>query len=238
MATAKYLQLIGLITIIVLSVADGVKHDQNSGEEPSYPFRSDGQRFPWNKMRLPDTILPVHYELLLHPNLTTLNFSASVRIEVSIGMDTNSIILHSKQLDIIKATIALLREGGSTEPESNLRLLEYPSYDQIALLSDGLLYSGNTYLINIDYIGNLSDSYHGFYKGSYKTQDGELRVLASTQFEPTAAHMAFPCFDEPAFKAKFTIKIQRESRHITLSNMPIIIWSKERPSFHTVKSTN
>ncbi|XP_059825420.1 endoplasmic reticulum aminopeptidase 1-like [Hypanus sabinus] len=222
MATAKYLQLIGLITIIVLSVADGVKHDQNSGEEPSYPFRSDGQRFPWNKMRLPDTILPVHYELLLHPNLTTLNFSASVRIEVSIGMDTNSIILHSKQLDIIKATIALLREGGSTEPESNLRLLEYPSYDQIALLSDGLLYSGNTYLINIDYIGNLSDSYHGFYKGSYKTQDGELRVLASTQFEPTAARMAFPCFDEPAFKAKFTIKIQRESRHIALSNMPIV----------------
>ncbi|KAJ8417534.1 hypothetical protein AAFF_G00223770 [Aldrovandia affinis] len=31
--------------------------------------------------------------------------------------------------------------------------------------------------------------------------------------------MAFPCFDEPLFKATFTIKIRRERRHIALSNM-------------------
>lgn len=222
MATAKYLKLIGFITAIGLLVVEALKYDQNNEEEPDFPTTSDGQRFPWNKIRLPDTIAPVHYELLIQPNLTMLNFSASVRIEVSIGMDTNSIVLHSKKLEIIRTTIALLKGNGSIGPESNLHLLEYPIHEQIALLSDGLLYSGNTYMINIDYIGNLSDGYHGFYKGSYKTQNGELRVLASTQFEPTAARMAFPCFDEPAFKAKFTIKIQRESRHIALSNMPII----------------
>lgn len=49
-----------------------------------------------------------------------------------------------------------------------------------------------------------------------------FRVLASTQFEATFARAAFPCFDEPAFKAKFTIRIIREPRHIAVSNMPIV----------------
>ena len=46
------------------------------------------------------------------------------------------------------------------------------------------------------------------------------RMIAVTDFEPTEARMAFPCFDEPLFKANFSIKIRRESRHIALSNMP------------------
>lgn len=49
-----------------------------------------------------------------------------------------------------------------------------------------------------------------------------FRYLATTHFEPTYARMAFPCFDEPQFKAKFKISIYRDRFHIALCNMPVI----------------
>ena len=48
-----------------------------------------------------------------------------------------------------------------------------------------------------------------------------IRYLATTHFEPTDARNAFPCFDEPNMKAKFSVVITRERRHVALGNMPI-----------------
>lgn len=47
------------------------------------------------------------------------------------------------------------------------------------------------------------------------------RYLATTHFEPTYARSAFPCFDEPQFKARFKMSILRDRFHISLFNMPI-----------------
>ena len=48
-----------------------------------------------------------------------------------------------------------------------------------------------------------------------------FRFLATTDFEPTNARRAFPCFDEPAFKANFSMTMVRDKDHISLFNMPL-----------------
>ncbi|XP_055459979.1 endoplasmic reticulum aminopeptidase 1 isoform X1 [Psammomys obesus] len=184
------------------------------------PKASNGAPFPWNNMRLPEYITPIHYDLMIHANLSTLTFLGTAEVEITASQPASTIIMHSHQLQISKAT---LRKGvGETLSEEPLKVLEYPAHEQIALLAPQPLLAGSLYTVIINYAANLSESFHGFYKSTYRTQEGEMRILASTQFEPTAARMAFPCFDEPAFKASFSIKIRREPRHLAISNMPLV----------------
>lgn len=45
--------------------------------------------------------------------------------------------------------------------------------------------------------------------------------MVSTHFEPTDARSAFPCLDEPFFKAKFHVTIIHDKNFTALSNMPL-----------------
>ncbi|XP_023199956.1 endoplasmic reticulum aminopeptidase 1-like [Xiphophorus maculatus] len=186
----------------------------NQDQAKELPVATNGEPFPWDRMRLPVTISPLHYDLTIHPNLTSLDFTGVVRISLDVKEDTSIVILHAKQMHI--SNVVLLAPEG-VRP---LRVLEYPRSHQLALLSESVLTKGRKYEVQLEFAANLSDSFHGFYKGSYRTSSGEVRAIASTQFEATFARGAFPCFDEPAFKANFTIRIIREPRHIAISNMP------------------
>ncbi|XP_053182011.1 endoplasmic reticulum aminopeptidase 2 [Scomber japonicus] len=183
------------------------------------PLGTDNLSFPWSRLRLPRYIIPLHYRLLVHPNLTSLSFTGSVQIQIEVKNNTNWVVLHSKGLQISKATI--LNQNLGLLSEQVLPVLHNPSHEQIGIFSPWVLSSGQKYFLYIEFGAELAEGFYGFYRSTYRTSAGEIRTLASTHFEPTSARTAFPCFDEPNFKANFSIRIRRSPEYISLSNMPI-----------------
>uniref|UniRef100_A0A671VTK6 Aminopeptidase n=1 Tax=Sparus aurata TaxID=8175 RepID=A0A671VTK6_SPAAU len=188
-----------------------------AGEQP--PLAPDNLSFPWSRLRLPRYIIPLHYRLLLHPNITNLSFTGSVQIQIDVQNNTNWVVLHSKGLRISMATI--LDQNLAHLSDKVAVILHNPSHEQIGIFSPRVLSNGQKYFLYIEFEAELAEGFYGFYKSTYRTSTGETRILASTHFEPTSARMAFPCFDEPSFKANFSIRIRRSPEYISLSNMPV-----------------
>uniref|UniRef100_A0A8C8E8F5 Laeverin n=1 Tax=Otus sunia TaxID=257818 RepID=A0A8C8E8F5_9STRI len=66
-------------------------------------------------------------------------------------------------------------------------------------------------------------------------------MLVASQLEPTYARTVYPCFDEPAMKATFNIRIVHDPSYVALSNMPAIDVSEmkdENGSLWTVTTFN
>lgn len=80
--------------------------------------------------------------------------------------------------------------------------------------------AGSKGRLNVDFAGIVNDKMAGFYRSSYQL-DGKQKYMVSTQFEATDARRAFPCWDEPAAKATFTISIKLPENMTALSNMNV-----------------
>lgn len=98
-------------------------------------------------------------------------------------------------------------------------------YDEAAQVTrfdfDGLLAKGSKAKLEIKFTGQLNDKMAGFYRSTYKRADGSKGILATSQMEPTDARRAFPCFDEPLLKAKFTVTLIADKKLTCLSNMDV-----------------
>nr|CAD7453868.1 unnamed protein product [Timema tahoe] len=182
--------------------------------------------------RLPTSISPISYIVYLVPfHPEQFKFTGNVTITVNVTEVTNSVRLHANRLDIgswgITSKVATERpvsvEGAPVTDNSTTADLHF-----LTLNLSRNLTLGQQYDISFNFTGTLEDDMYGFYRSSY-TVDDEVRWIAATQFESTSARRAFPCFDEPAFKAKFQINIARFTNMSAISNMPLLKTSSPDP---------
>ncbi|CAL8248281.1 unnamed protein product [Merluccius merluccius] len=186
------------------------KENSTTPVEPVYPTSTTGEPFPWAELRLPASVRPFHYDLTVNPDLDNMTFTGLTVIHMAVLHKTKCIVLHAAELRVTKATFQA----------ADVTVLEYKPRQQIAIKFAEELKGNQRCVLTLEYSGNLSNTYDGFYNSSYIDKDGHESVLAATQFEPLAARKAFPCFDEPAFKASFQIWVSRKEGYISLSNMP------------------
>lgn len=194
----------------------GVKQTLGHLARQTVSSREEPEEFPWNSIRLPQSVIPVEYNILLHPNLTEFWFLGLMEIKCEVRETTNFVVLHSKDLIITQTTLTTL----PSNEKNDVRIRMKTDADQLFLLMEDIILKDTEILITIAFNGVLNVLGKGFYLSEYSDSNFGSRYLASTQFEPIDARMAFPCFDEPALKAKFSMSIVREKKHISLFNMP------------------
>ncbi|EJD74474.1 peptidase family M1 containing protein [Loa loa] len=184
-------------------------------------------------LRLPTTIYPLHYDLKLQiylPYREGLNFNernfsihADVAIRVICLHATDRIILNAKSLKFDESDVEVQNSYNESMPLISINRYQHEVNNihvvEIVLMQE--LDSGHDYMIYIRYQGIINDVWSG---GFYKTQyniNGETRLLALTQLQPTDASRLFPCFDEPEMKATFKISIIHPMGTSAVSNSPV-----------------
>ncbi len=160
--------------------------------------------------RLPDTVLPQHYTLILTPDLKSATFTGSEKIDVQIQKPVDAITLNAIEIKFqsVKAKLnGKVVEAAVTE-DADKQQATFNFHQQ---LPAGKL------TLEIEYTGILNSKLRGFYLS--KT---EKRNYAVTQFESTDARRAFPSFDEPAFKATYDVTLIVDKGDTAISNTNIV----------------
>ncbi|XP_061855431.1 aminopeptidase N [Colius striatus] len=181
---------------------------------------------PWNRWRLPTALRPELYEVTLRPFLTPQDnamyiFKGNSSVVFVCVEATDLIIIHSKKLNYTLQNnflASLEAVSGSSVPRITETWLETTTQYLVVRL-DSELQQGQSYRLFTEFTGELADDLAGFYRSEYQDSSGVNRVVATTQMQAADARKAFPCFDEPAMKANFSVTLIYPSDHGAISNM-------------------
>ncbi len=165
--------------------------------------------------RLPRNVVPTRYDLRLEPDLKTFTFAGEETVTLTVREATREILLNAVELAIDRAEIA---------GDSGRTLVAAVSLDEATercRLTFAEPLAPGTWRLHLVFRGTLNDKLHGFYRSTYKDATGQPHTLAATQFEATDARRAFPCWDEPAFKAVFASTLVIDPALVALSNTAV-----------------
>lgn len=163
----------------------------------------EGREFPWNKIRLPQTIIPVSYKIALRTDLELFQVKGNVTILVDCITATTNIILHLKEMNISKTAVyekkhAVRRDSPAgvlegVEEEEKLieriqevhrdrelrviRTMKNKTLEMFLIEVNENLTPGRKYEIHITFEYPLTDKLIGFYRSSYTTKGGEKRLV-------------------------------------------------------------
>ena len=210
-----------LLLIIVIAVAVANKgHSGDDGPTPPPPSPPESPT-PWLNRRLPSTAFPTSYALMTNIDLEsdTPTFWGTVNITLRVTQPIDHLLLHAHSSLTTSDVWMTGEDGGMVDIAAVWR---YPANQYLVLNFTRTLQPQTTATLSLSFHANLSGNpLSGLYLAYYTNSTGQRVNMATTQFEAVGARRAFPCFDEPAFKAEFVLAIHASSRYPTvLSNMP------------------
>ena len=169
--------------------------------------------------KLSKDVLPVAYKIELVPDIARLSmatgqervgFDGTVQIDVDVRQPVEAIVLNANDISFAHVTI-----------DGTVSRVEVDQGNQTAKIIPPRMLSAGRHILAIQYAGTILTHQEGLFSSTYDTPAGRRWVLA-TDLEPSGARRIFPGWDEPAFKATFSLSVTVPATFRAISNMPVI----------------
>ncbi len=160
--------------------------------------------------KLPKTVVPTHYGVELTPDLQKLTLSGTELVDIEVREPTARIVLNAVNMSLSGVTI-----DDKLRPDVSL-----DAAAETATLSLREPLAAGVHHLHIAFSAKINSFARGLYYADYPSGQGTKRMVAS-QLEPADARRIFPCWDEPAFKATFTLTATVPEGFLAVANMPV-----------------
>src|SRR3954447_5324173 len=188
-----------LISFLISSLLGAVEKPFNFNETP-------GKR--------PKEVVPREYAIRIVPNLDNFTFAGSESVKLNVRSPVHQLVLNGLELSIEAASVdgnELPVAAINADNESELLTLTLPSE----------LAAGD-HDLTLRFTGKINQQGQGLFYMRYQEHgSGVRKVMLGTQFEATDARRFFPCWDEPAFRARFQLTVVVPENWLAVSNMPV-----------------
>ena len=164
--------------------------------------------------QLPRNVRPTHYDVAVVPHADTLTFDAKAGIDLDVLEPAASIVLNA--IDMTFPSAALTPAGGG---KALVPKVTIDADAQTATFSFDRPLAPGSYRLALDYTGRIGTQANGLFAIDYATEAGEKRALY-TQFENSDARRFVPSWDEPNYKATFSLTATVPAAQMAISNMP------------------
>src|SRR6266487_1996280 len=188
-----------LVLLLIRSLVKAVEKPFNFNETPG---------------NLPKEVVPTEYAIRIVPNLDNFTFAGSENVKLNVRKPVRQLVLNALELKIEAASIDgkdLPLTAIRTDNQKELLTLTLPS--ELAV---------GDHALTLRFTGKINQQGQGLFYMRYQEQgSGARKVMLGTQFEATDARRFFPCWDEPAFRARFQLAVVVPEKWLAVSNMPV-----------------
>jgi aminopeptidase N len=162
--------------------------------------------------RLSKDVVPISYRIAIVPDIAHRRFAGTETIAIEVRTPVRVI-----RIDSLNESLRDVRLDGA-------RVARVTSDDAAQLTTIRLrhLVHRGAHTWTFAYTGRLESSPRGLYVQAYSRPDGTQAQMLATQFESIDARRMFPGWDEPAFRARFTLTATLPAAWATIGNMPIV----------------
>jgi aminopeptidase N len=164
--------------------------------------------------KLPKEVVPTEYSIRVVPDIDNFTFAGSETVKLNVRSPVRQLVLNALELKIEGASLdgkELLASAIRIDKETELLTLTLPQE----------LTAGD-HSLTLRFTGKINQQGQGLFYMHYQEQgSGARKIMLGTQFEATDARRFFPCWDEPAFRARFQLTVVVPENWLAVSNMPI-----------------